>query len=124
VPITLEARLRMTVDIAKYFQRHGMESEVKQLRAYYRHLKALMAPKKIDAPPDDALIDHYAAVLKLYPFETQYEVRTESATCTCGAARWRVEEKRFPDRDLLTCRDCKKSWLVLATIARLPGRRL
>jgi hypothetical protein len=118
VPLTLEARLRLTTDIGRYFRRFGMEAEVAQLRAYYRHLREVMNPTPQAVVPSDDTVDFYAAVLKLHPFEATYDVRTEKAVCSCGAPRWRLEEKSWPDRDLMTCRDCKASWLVMATIRR------
>lgn len=109
-----EHRLRLVVELGNYFKRYAMDSEVKALRSYYRHLKEALNPKPKAKVPTDQLINHYASVLQLPPYDTEYEVRTGRAPCKCGAPAWRLEEKAFPDRWFLHCRDCKGEWLVLA----------
>lgn len=111
--VTEQQRLQLVVEAGHYFKRHGMRTQVESLRVYYRHLRESLNPKTQEMVAPHQLIDHYFAVLRIPPFDTVYEVRTERSPCACGAAGWRIDEKQLPDRWFVSCHDCGPNWLVL-----------
>jgi hypothetical protein len=123
VPLTLEARLQLTKQLADYFRRHHQEDRLKPLRLYYAFIRDLIRDRPPPPqPPSHDQIEHLAAILQLPPFEDRYPVRTNGAICDCGAATWRFEDEQFPDRVFRRCRDCHKVWLVLEQ-SKLPPPR-
>jgi hypothetical protein len=110
--VTVDEKLRLAVTIAAYFTAHDMRVHLEKLRGYYARVRDGRSRHRDDW--DDAMVQSWAEMLRMPPFDSALKVRRMCSNCTCGDTRHdSTRPICFPSGWRVTCLACGAQWLEL-----------
>jgi hypothetical protein len=85
MPTDIQAKLALAERVGRELRRLGLDKHVAHARRYYSNVRARRAPG--DREWDDSMVVEWARILRLPPYEKDYEVKPRMSKCGCPTPR-------------------------------------